>query len=52
MKKLTLRMSAVAALVAATIGFAAPAVAAPGYELADCSVHVVYQGADVGVNWC
>jgi len=53
MKKLSLTLSAAAALVAATVGFAAPAMAAaPGYEMADCSVHVVYQGANVDVDWC
>jgi invasion protein IalB len=66
MKKLTLALPAAAALAAVTIGLATPAVAAPttgpapaasiganhgGYPL-DCSVHVLYQGADVDVNWC
>ena len=57
---------AATAFAALTIGLAAPALAAPssvsvpaasvgaqhgGYPL-DCSVHVLYQGADVDVNWC
>jgi invasion protein IalB len=68
MKKVTLALSAASALAAVTIGLAAPAMAAPitgasplpaasvganhgGFPL-DCSVHVLYQGADVDVNWC
>jgi hypothetical protein len=68
MKKLTIALSAATALAAVTVGLATPAMAAPitgpapisvasvgatygGYPL-DCSVHVVYQGADVDVNWC
>jgi hypothetical protein len=55
MKKVTLALSASTALAALTIGLAAPATAAPAtggpYPL-DCSVHVLYQGADVDVNWC
>ena len=68
MKKVGVALSAATALAAVTIGLAAPAVAAPitrpapvpvasvganhgGYPL-DCSLHVLYQGADVDVNWC
>ena len=69
MKKLTFALSAATALAAATIGLAAPAMAAPSgvgpaqdtvssvaanqaiYPL-DCSVHVVYQGSPVDVQWC
>jgi hypothetical protein len=57
MKKVIAAASATLALGAATIGLAAPAMAAStgyqhgGYPL-DCSVHVLYQGADVDVNWC
>ena len=50
MKKLTFALSAGTALAAATIGLAAPATAAP--FPADCSVHVVYQGSPVDVQWC
>jgi hypothetical protein len=52
MKKLTFALGAASALAAATIGLAAPATAAPGPLPADCSVHVVYQGNPVDVNWC
>jgi hypothetical protein len=66
MKKITFGLSAATAMVAATIGLAAPAMAAPlaggpaqdtvvanhsSYPL-DCSVHVLYQGSNVDVNWC
>lgn len=68
MKKVTAALTAATALAAAIIGLAAPAAAAPttgslsvpvasvgaehgGYPL-DCSVHVLYQGANVDVNWC
>jgi len=70
MKKLTFALSAATALAAATIGLAAPAVAATSavgpaqdtvssvaanYSIhpADaCSVHVLYQGSVVDVQWC
>jgi hypothetical protein len=55
MKKFTFALSAATALAAVTVGLAAPAVAAPAnhssYPL-DCSVHVVYQGSPVDVQWC
>jgi len=68
MKKLTFALSAATALAGATIGLAAPALAAPSagpaldtvssvaanhssYPL-DCSVHVLYQGSVVDVQWC
>jgi hypothetical protein len=53
MKKLTLGLSAATALAAATIGLAAPASAAPTTPFpTDCSVHVIYQGNPVDVQWC
>ena len=56
MKKLTLALStAMTGLTALTVAFAAPAMAAPlssGPLPQDCSVHVLYQGSDVDVNWC
>jgi hypothetical protein len=53
MKKLTFAMSAASVLAAATIGLAAPATAAPSAPFpTDCSVHVIYQGNPVDVNWC
>ena len=54
MKRISMGLSAAVAMAALTIGLAAPAMAAPehgGYPL-DCSVHVLYQGTDVDVNWC
>ena len=55
MKKVTMALSATA-MAALTIGLAAPAAASVGTEHGgyplDCSVHVLYQGADVDVNWC
>ena len=52
MKKLTLALSATA-FAAATIGLAAPASAAPTTPFpTDCSVHVIYQGNPVDVQWC
>jgi hypothetical protein len=50
MKKLTFALSAATALAAATIGLAAPATAAP--FTTDCSVHTVWQGNPVDVQWC
>jgi hypothetical protein len=50
MKKLTFALSAATALAAATIGLAAPATAAP--FATDCSVHTVWQGNPVDVQWC
>jgi hypothetical protein len=50
MKKLTFALSAATALAAATIGLAAPATAAP--FASDCSVHTVWQGNPVDVQWC
>jgi hypothetical protein len=50
MKKFTFGLFAATALALATIGLAAPASATP--FAADCSVHVVYQGNPVDVNWC
>ena len=53
MKRLTLAISAVSVLAAATIGLAGPAAAVPFAPLDDpCSVHVNYQGSDVDVHWC
>jgi len=52
MKKLTFALSAATALAAATIGLAAPASAATTPFPTDCSVHVIYQGSPVDVNWC
>jgi hypothetical protein len=52
MKKFTFALSAATALAAATIGLAAPALAAPAPFPTDCSVHVIYQGNPVDVNWC
>lgn len=52
MKKLTFPLSAATALAAAIIGLAAPASAAPTPFPADCSVHVIYQGSPVDVQWC
>ena len=65
-KKMTVTMLAGTALAALGIGLAAPAMASPGIGAVpvtsvmtqhggaplDCSVHVLYQGADVDVNWC
>jgi hypothetical protein len=52
MKKLTFALGAASALAAVTIGLAAPATAAAAPFPADCSVHVIYQGNPVDVNWC
>jgi hypothetical protein len=53
MKKLTFALGAASALAAATIGLAAPASASASAPFpADCSVHVIYQGNPVDVNWC
>ena len=52
MKKFTFALSAATALAAATIGLAAPASAAPAPFPTDCSVHVIWQGNPVDVNWC
>jgi hypothetical protein len=52
MKKLTFALGAASALAAVTIGLAAPATAASAPFPADCSVHVIYQGNPVDVNWC
>ena len=67
MKKLTLALAGGTALVAASLGLATPALAAPAggatqytgsvaathYSVPlDCGVHVVYQGSLVDVNWC
>ena len=52
MKKLTLALSAATTLAAATIGLAAPASAVPTPFPTDCSVHVIYQGNPVDVQWC
>jgi hypothetical protein len=70
MKKLTFALSAATALAAATIGLAAPAVAAPSavgpardtvgsvaanhsiHPVDACTVHVLYQGSVVDVQWC
>jgi hypothetical protein len=65
-KKTTVAMLAATALAALGVGLAAPAMASPGLGPVpatsvatqhggaplDCSVHVLYQGADVDVNWC
>ncbi len=56
-KKTTMAMSVATALAALGIGLAAPAMAASvvtqhGGAPLDCSVHVLYQGSDVDVNWC
>jgi hypothetical protein len=56
MKKSRFVLSAATALVAATVGLAAPAIAAPpnfGPPQDDpCTVHVLYQGSIVDVKWC
>jgi hypothetical protein len=57
MKKVTGALAGAAAVAAVTIGLAAPAMAAPvgadhGGFPQDCSVHVLYQGSNVDVNWC
>jgi hypothetical protein len=50
MKKFTFALTTAAAVVAATLGLAAPASAAP--LTTGCSVHVIYHGNPVDVEWC
>jgi hypothetical protein len=52
MKKLILSLAAAGALAAATFGAAAPASAAPTATAPQCTVHVIYQGNPVDVDWC
>jgi hypothetical protein len=53
MKRLILALS----VAVATVGLGSLAVASPpavgsSQVLADCHVHVNYQGSDTDVNWC
>jgi hypothetical protein len=53
MKKPALAIAAASALISAALALAAPAAALPGGPAPqDCGVHVLYNGADVNVNWC
>lgn len=56
MKKLTVALSAAAAITAATVGLASPALASPSAfdpgMLPQCSVQVNHNGTNVNVVWC
>jgi hypothetical protein len=52
MKKFIFSLAAAGALAAATFGAVAPAGAAPAAPAPLCTVHVIYQGNPVDVDWC